>query len=76
MDNLPKLTEMLTVMTKAYDFGKSVATDPVLAEDTMASLSGFAKPITTAAKALHLQPSKPETVYTLKATKLRSAYLV
>ena len=31
VDNLPKLTEMLTVMTKAYDFGKSVATDPVLA---------------------------------------------
>lgn len=46
VDNLPKLTEMLTFMTKAYDFGKSVATDPVLAEDTMASLSGFTKPVT------------------------------
>ncbi|KOR76997.1 DUF1641 domain-containing protein [Paenibacillus solani] len=52
VDNLPKLTEMLAVMTKAYDFGKSVATDPVLAEDTMASLSGFAKPITTTAKSV------------------------
>lgn len=46
VDNLPKLAEMLTFLTKAYDFGKSVATDPVLAEDTMASISGFTKPVT------------------------------
>ncbi|MUG68137.1 DUF1641 domain-containing protein [Paenibacillus campinasensis] len=50
VDNLPKLTEMLTFMTKAYDFGKSVATDPVLAEDTMASLTGFTKPVTDKVK--------------------------
>ncbi|GAB6928759.1 DUF1641 domain-containing protein [Paenibacillus sp. JCM 10914] len=50
VDNLPKLTEMLAFMTKAYDFGKSVATDPVLAEDTLASLSGFTKPVTETAK--------------------------
>ncbi|UNK19270.1 DUF1641 domain-containing protein [Paenibacillus sp. N3/727] len=50
VDNLPKLTEMLTFFTKAYDFGKSVATDPVLAEDTMASLTGFTKPVTDSLK--------------------------
>ncbi|MFI2858641.1 DUF1641 domain-containing protein [Paenibacillus sp. JSM ZJ436] len=50
VEQLPKLAEMLTFMTKAYDFGKSVATDPVLAEDTMASLSGFTKPVTDAMK--------------------------
>ncbi len=52
VDNLPKLAEMLTFFTKAYDFGKSVATDPVLAEDTMASLAGFTKPVTDKAKAI------------------------
>ncbi|NMO98069.1 DUF1641 domain-containing protein [Paenibacillus lemnae] len=50
VDQLPKLAEMLTLLTKAYDFGKSVATDPVLAEDTMASLSGFTKPVTDTLK--------------------------
>lgn len=52
VDNLPKIAEMMTFLTKTYDFGKSVATDPVLAEDTMASLSGFTKPVTDKVKSV------------------------
>lgn len=50
VENLPKLAEMVTAMTKAYDFAQSVATDKVLISDTMSAMGEFAKPVVDKAK--------------------------
>lgn len=50
VENLPKLAEMVTVMTKAYDFAQSIATDKVLISDTMSAMGEFAKPVVNTAK--------------------------
>lgn len=50
VENLPKLAEMVTVMTKAYDFAQSIATDKVLISDTMSAMGEFAKPVVDTAK--------------------------
>lgn len=50
MENLPKLTEVVNLMTKAYDFGLAVATDKVLIEDMSGGIKEFAKPVIESVK--------------------------
>ncbi|GAB6989235.1 DUF1641 domain-containing protein [Paenibacillus pini] len=50
VDNLPKLAEMVTVMTKAFDLAQSVSKDQVLIEDLKGGMQEFVKPITEKAK--------------------------
>lgn len=45
IQELPKLTELVGVMTKSYDFVKSVATDEVLKNDTFGAISEIAGPV-------------------------------
>ncbi len=45
VDNLPKLTEMVTVLTKTYDLTQSLLTDNVLKEDLLAGAKEFIEPI-------------------------------
>ncbi|GIP40457.1 hypothetical protein J31TS4_37370 [Paenibacillus sp. J31TS4] len=52
VENLPKLAEMVTLMTKAYDVAQSVASDRVLIEDLKGGMDEFVKPITTKAKSV------------------------
>lgn len=50
VENLPKLTEMVTVLTKAYDLAQTVATDKVLIEDMKHGFAEFVKPVQDKAK--------------------------
>lgn len=52
VDNLPKLAEMVTLMTKAYDVATTVANDKVLMNDMTQGIAEFAKPITDKAKGI------------------------
>lgn len=52
VENLPKLAEMVTVLTKAYDFAQSVATDHVLLDDLKGGLEEFVKPVQEKAKGI------------------------
>ncbi len=50
VENLPKLTEMVTLLTKTYDFAQSVATDRVLIDDLAGGMQEIVKPIQEKAK--------------------------
>jgi uncharacterized protein YjgD (DUF1641 family) len=50
VDQLPKLTELVTVLTKSYDFAQSVATDEVLKNDTVSAIKEIADPVTDTVK--------------------------
>ncbi|NQX58307.1 DUF1641 domain-containing protein [Paenibacillus qinlingensis] len=50
VDNLPKLAEMVTMLTKAYDFAQNVATDKVLINDFAQGIGEFVKPVQEKAK--------------------------
>ncbi|CAH0119498.1 putative protein YjlC [Paenibacillus sp. CECT 9249] len=52
VEQLPKLAEMVTFMTKAYDVAQSLATDKVLIEDFKGGLNEFVKPIQEKAKGI------------------------
>ena len=52
VESLPKLTEMVNVMTKSFDFFQSVATDEVLINDFRGGFQEFLKPVTEKAKGL------------------------
>jgi uncharacterized protein YjgD (DUF1641 family) len=52
IEYLPKLTEMVTVLTKAYDLSQSLLTDRVLIEDLTGGLQEFVKPVQEKAKHL------------------------
>ncbi|MBD2870262.1 DUF1641 domain-containing protein [Paenibacillus arenilitoris] len=52
VDNLPKLAEMVTMMTKAYDFAYGIATDKVLINDFAQGIGEFVKPVQEKAKGL------------------------
>lgn len=45
VQQLPKLTELVNVMTKTYDFAKSVGTDEVLKNDTVGAIQEIAGPV-------------------------------
>ncbi|UJF34912.1 DUF1641 domain-containing protein [Paenibacillus hexagrammi] len=52
VDNLPKLAEMVTVLTKAYDFAQGIATDKVLINDFAQGIGEFVKPVQEKAKGI------------------------
>ncbi|WP_138753935.1 DUF1641 domain-containing protein [Paenibacillus sinopodophylli] len=52
VDNLPKLAEMVTLMTKAYDFAQGIATDKVLINDFAQGIGEFVKPVQEKAKGI------------------------
>lgn len=52
VENMPKLAEMVTLMTKAYDFVQSVTTDRVLIDDLKEGMDEIVKPITDKAKGI------------------------
>jgi uncharacterized protein YjgD (DUF1641 family) len=50
VEQLPKLTELVTIMTKSYDFAQSVATDDVLKSDTVGAITEILEPVTHTVK--------------------------
>lgn len=52
VDNLPKLTEMVTTLTAAYDFASGLAKDQVFINDTKAGIVEFFTPVVDTAKGL------------------------
>jgi len=52
VDNLPKLAEMVTLMTKAYDFAQGIATDKVLIDEFAHGIGEFVKPVQEKAKGI------------------------
>lgn len=52
VEQLPKLAELTTVLTKAYDLAQSVVTDRVLIEDLKGGMEEIVKPITEKAKSI------------------------
>ena len=45
VEQLPKLTEMVTVLTEYYDVAQSLATDEVLKNDTVGAIKEVAEPV-------------------------------
>ncbi|MGM9929125.1 MAG: DUF1641 domain-containing protein [Bacillus sp. (in: firmicutes)] len=45
VEALPKLTELVGILTKSYDFAQSVATDEVLKNDTVGAITEIAEPV-------------------------------
>lgn len=45
VEQLPKLTEVVTLLTKAYDFAQLVSTDDVLKSDTVNAVKEVAEPV-------------------------------
>ncbi|MCY7769488.1 DUF1641 domain-containing protein [Bacillus haynesii] len=45
VDQLPKLTELVNILTKSYDFAQSVATDEVLKNDTVGAITEILEPV-------------------------------
>lgn len=45
VEQLPKLTELVTVMTKSYDFVQALSTDEVLKSDTVGAITEIAGPV-------------------------------
>ncbi len=52
VEQLPKLTEMMTLLTKSYEFAQAVATDEVLKNDTVGAVTEMAGPVVDTAKNL------------------------
>lgn len=52
MENLPKLAEMTTLLTKSFDFAQSVATDETLKNDTVSAVTEMAGPVVGTAKSI------------------------
>jgi len=49
---MPKLAEMVTCLTKAYDFAQTVATDKVMINDFVHGIGEFVKSVTEKAKGI------------------------
>jgi uncharacterized protein YjgD (DUF1641 family) len=45
IEQLPKLTELVSILAKSYDFAQSVATDETLKNDTVGAIQEFATPV-------------------------------
>lgn len=45
IEQLPKINELLAVLTKSYDLAQSVATDEVLINDTVSFIKEIAEPV-------------------------------
>ncbi|MBS4188945.1 DUF1641 domain-containing protein [Bacillus sp. FJAT-49705] len=45
VEQLPKLTELVSILNKSYDFAQSVATDEVLKNDTIGAIKEMVDPV-------------------------------
>lgn len=52
VEQLPKLAELTTLLTKSYDFAQSIATDEILKNDTVGAITEIAGPVIGSAKSL------------------------
>lgn len=52
VEQLPKLTELVSLLTKSYDFATSLATDDVLKNDTVGAITEIAEPVIGSVKKL------------------------
>lgn len=52
VEHLPKLTELVTLMSKSYDFAQTVAKDDVLKSDTVGAIKEVAGPVVEKVKDL------------------------
>lgn len=52
VEQLPKLTELVSVLTKSYDFAQSVATDEVLKNDTFGAIKEIVEPVKDSVKSI------------------------
>lgn len=52
VEQLPKLTELVNILTKSYDFAQAVATDEVLKSDTVGAIQELAEPVKDTVKSI------------------------
>ncbi|MFB5282916.1 DUF1641 domain-containing protein [Peribacillus sp. Hz7] len=52
VEQLPKLTELVNILTKSYDLAQAVATDEVLKSDTVSAITEIVEPVTHSVKGL------------------------
>lgn len=52
VEQLPKLTELTTLLTKSFEFAQLVATDEVLKNDTVGAITEIAGPVVGSAKSI------------------------
>ncbi|MCQ6281622.1 DUF1641 domain-containing protein [Bacillus sp. EB600] len=52
VEQLPKLTEIVNLLTKSYDFVQAVATDEVLKNDTVGAITEIVEPIKETVKSV------------------------
>ncbi|OIK13086.1 hypothetical protein BIV60_14865 [Bacillus sp. MUM 116] len=52
VEQLPRLTELVNLLTKSYDFAQSVATDEILKNDTVGAIKEIAEPVKDSVKNL------------------------
>lgn len=52
VEQLPKLAELTTILTKSYDFVQTLATDETLKNDTVSAVTEMASPVVDGAKSL------------------------
>ncbi|MDA1895766.1 MULTISPECIES: DUF1641 domain-containing protein [Bacillus cereus group] len=52
VEQLPKLTELVNILTKSYDFAQTVATDEVLKSDTVGAIKELVEPVKDTVKSM------------------------
>lgn len=52
VEQLPKLTELVNILTKSYDFAQTVATDEVLKSDTVGAITELVEPVKDTVKSM------------------------
>ena len=52
VEQLPKLTEIVNILTKSYDMAQSLATDEVLKNDTVGAITEIAEPVVATVKSV------------------------
>ncbi|MDZ4521937.1 DUF1641 domain-containing protein [Bacillus cereus] len=52
VEQLPKLTELVNILTKSYDFAQTVATDEVLKSDTVGAITELVEPLKDTVKSM------------------------
>ncbi|MDI7742787.1 MAG: DUF1641 domain-containing protein [Psychrobacillus sp.] len=52
VEQLPKLTEVVTLLTKTYDLAQLVATDEVLKSDTVSAIKEMSEPVIGSVKSI------------------------
>ncbi|AOM13734.1 DUF1641 domain-containing protein [Bacillus thuringiensis] len=52
VEQLPKLTELVNILTNSYDFAQTVATDEVLKSDTVGAITELVEPVKDTVKSM------------------------